>query len=83
MASLAEIGRERKKQLRDLLIASRKLDASQEVLEREIRRLVNRKKAVPEVADAVRLTEMAQTVFSSLTGMANVISEVSKSWGSF
>lgn len=81
MASLAEIGRERKKQLRDLLLSSRKLDAAQEKLEREVRRLVNRKKSVPEVADAERLTQLAQGVNSALGNMASVISSVSRSWG--
>ena len=82
MASLAEIGRERKKQLRDLMIASRKLDAAQEVLEREIKRLVTRKKSVPEISDAQRLTQMAQAVNTALGNMAQVISAVSRSWGS-
>lgn len=81
MASLAAIGRERKKQLRDLMTASRRLDAAQETLEREIKRLVNRKKSVPEVADAQRLTQLATGVNNALGVMAKVISDVSRSWG--
>jgi len=52
VATLASVASERKKQLRSLLIASRRLDAEQEKLEREIKRLVVRKKGVPELADA-------------------------------
>jgi hypothetical protein len=59
MATLAEVSRQRKSQLRQLMVASRKLDSRQESLEREIKRLVNRKKSVPELADAERLIGMA------------------------
>lgn len=81
MASLAAIARERKKQLRDLMTASRRLDAAQETLEREIKRLVNRKKSVPEVTDAQRLAQLATGVNNALGVMAKVISDVSRSWG--
>lgn len=65
------------------MIASRRLDAEQEKLEREIKRIVNRKKGVPELADAERLTAMAQSVNSSLDGMVSVIGAVAQSWGTF
>lgn len=81
MATLAAVGRERKQQLRLLQTASRKLDATQETLEREIKRLLSRKRSVPELADAQRLTKMVQDVSASLSGMASVIASVSKSWG--
>lgn len=83
MASLAQIGRERKSQLRSLMVASRRLDAAQETLEREVKRLVTRKTAVPEVADAERLATMAQSVDKALGDMVGVIQQVSTSWGTF
>jgi len=81
VATLSAIARDRKAQLRQLMIASRKLDASQEALEREIKRLLVRKKAVPELADAERLATMTQGVNSSLSNMISVIESVSQSWG--
>jgi len=63
------------------MVASRSLDAKQEALEREIKRLLTRKKSVPELADAERLTTQAQAVESALGNMAAVISSVSQSWG--
>jgi len=81
MATLAAVARERKQQLRALLQASQKLDAMQEALEREVKRLINRKKAVPEIADAQRLTTMATNVDAALQSMGGVINSVAQSWG--
>lgn len=81
MATLAEIGRQRKAQLRQLKVASRKLDAAQESLEREINRIIARKKSVPELADAERLTSMSLQVEASLSAMVAVIVNVSQTWG--
>jgi len=82
LATLAAIARERKAQLRQLMMASRKLDAAQESLEREVKRLITRKKAVPELADAERLSNYAQVVDSSLGNMGQVIAALAQSWGS-
>lgn len=81
VATLAAVARERRQQLRQLMVASRKLDAVQESLEREVKRLINRKKAVPELADAERLATMVQAVNGSLSSMASVIESVAQSWG--
>lgn len=81
MATLVAVARDRKAQLRQLMLVSRKLDASQEALEREVKRLLTRKRAVPELADAERLAGMAQQVEASLGAMASVISSVAQSWG--
>lgn len=81
MGTLSAVARDRKSQLRQLMVASRKLDASQEALEREIRRLLTRKRAVPELADAERLIGMAQQVEGGLSAMASVIQSVAQSWG--
>jgi len=53
----------------------------QERLEREIKRIVTRKRGVPELADAERLGTMAQDVVGALDNMVGVISSVSQSWG--
>lgn len=81
MATLASVARERKAQLRQLMVASRRLDAAQEKLEREVKRIIARKKGVPEVADAERLTGLAQGVDGALNAMASVLSNVAASWG--
>lgn len=81
MATLASVARDRKSDLRTLMVASRKLDAEQEKLEREVKRLLTRKKAVPEVQDAERLAGLAQGVNAALSNMVSVIESVSQSWG--
>ncbi len=81
MATLAAVARERKQQLRLLMTASKKLDAAQESLEREVKRMIGRKKSVPELADAQRLAKMTTEVQGALSGMVSVISTVSQSWG--
>lgn len=81
MSTLAEVARQRKTQLRQLMVASRRLDAKQESLEREVKRLINRKKAVPELADAERLTGLALQVESELQNIAGVFSALGTSWG--
>ena len=81
MATLAQVARERKNQLGSLLKASLKLDASQELLEREVKRLRARKKAVPELADATRLANMCVQVDTSLQNLIGLIGSMAQSWG--
>jgi len=81
LATLAAVARERKAQLRQLKVASRRLDAAQEALEREVNRLLARKKSVPELSDAERLTTMTQAVETQLANIAAVIGTVAQSWG--
>ncbi len=80
MASLAEIARVRKADLRLLLKASRKLDAIQEKLEREVKRLVNRNNSVPEQVDAIRLLEMTKETDNEVATFASLISSLSAKW---
>lgn len=82
MATIASVARERKQQLKMVQAASRKLDARQEVFEREVKRLLTRKRSVPELADAERLAGMALAVEGELANVAMVIANVSLSWGS-
>lgn len=81
-ATLAQVARARKSQLRLLQQASRKLDAKQEILERECKRLLSRKRSVPELADAERLAQQALGVEGELANMAALIGQLAVSWGS-
>jgi len=49
------------------------LDARQEALEREVKRLVNRRRAVPEVVDLQRLIGLADASAAALDDMVNSI----------
>lgn len=81
MATLANVARERKAQLRQLRIASRRLDTKQEALEREIKRIINRKKAIPELKDGERLATLATAIAVEMNSVAGVIQSLSQSWG--
>jgi len=80
VATLAEVARGRRAQLKNLLVASRRLDASQERVEREVKRLVTRKKSIPEAADVARLTGMIQQTEAALGTLTSVLAELSASW---
>jgi len=80
MATLAQVARERKNQLRSLSQASLRLDAKQEILEREVKRLQTRKKGIPELADAERLTSMLLAVDSELGNLTQLLSSLASSW---
>lgn len=80
MPTLAQIARERKGQLKQLSLMSRKVDAEQEKLEREVKRVINRKQAVPELADAIRLIELARLVVTALDNLLKVLDALSTSW---
>jgi len=82
MATLAEIARARKSDFRRLLKSSRSLDASQERLEREVKRLTTRKNSVPEAADAARVVSMLSDTQQALNQMAELMSAIASSWSS-
>jgi len=81
--TLSAIGRARRANLRDLSKASRALDARQEILEREVKRLQVRRSKVPELADAQRLAAMAGQVSQALSSMISVIESVAQAWTQF
>lgn len=58
MATLRQLGNERKQALRALRKLSVTLDAAQEATDRELVRLINRKTSVPEGKDLERLASM-------------------------
>ena len=82
MASIAEVARLRRADLKLLLKASRKVDAVQEILEREVKRLVNRKNAVPEQADAIRVLEMARSIDDELGNFVSTATAMGQKWRS-
>lgn len=59
------------------------MDAAQERLEREVKRLSTRKNAVPEMADAERLLQMAIEVDNQVASFAKVVTSLSQAWKSF
>ncbi len=81
MATLAAVSKLRKSQLRNLSVASRRLDSIQEKFERELKRMINRKRAVPDLEDAEKLARMVQEVDSAVGSMAAAITSISTSWG--
>lgn len=81
MATLAAVARERKQDLKLLLKVSRVLDAKQEALERECKRLVNRKQAVPELADAERLVGLINETDAALNAMMETVDRLAYAWG--
>lgn len=74
--SIAEVSRERKAGLKRLQKASLTLDAQQEKVEREVKRLLNRKRSVPEAADMTRVLTLMQGVSAALDGMASIASDL-------
>jgi hypothetical protein len=80
MATIAEVARGRRADLRALLKVSRTLDAEQEKVEREVKRLANRKKSVPEVADADRILGLLDNVATAVSNMAEVMQRIAKTW---
>jgi len=80
MATIASVARDRRNALKSVMTASLKLDAKQEALEREVKRIRNRKRAVPEAEDMVRLISLADTVAQALDQMVAVIKAASDSF---
>jgi len=80
MATLKEIARARKSDFRLLLKASRSLDAAQEKVEREIKRLVNRKNSVPEAADAERIAQLIDATSDELGSISNLMTKIAQTW---
>ena len=58
MATLRQIGNERRKFLRNLKPLFRKADASLEAIERELNRLTKNKRSYPEQTDLDRLLKL-------------------------
>lgn len=81
MATLSAIAKERKQDLKTLMYVSRKLDAAQEKLERECKRLLARKRSIPELADAERLITLVIAVDTTLNAMMEVIDRLASAWG--
>jgi len=81
VGTIAEIARRRRQDFREILRLSRALDASQEKVEREIKRLISRKRAVPEVADAQRVLALISETNQALGGISDKFRKLVTSWG--
>lgn len=82
MATLAEVARSRRADLRVLLKASRKVDAAQEAMEREVKRLSTRKNALPELGDAERILKLAQTIDAEMASFVGTLTALGQKWRS-
>lgn len=80
MATLSEIARQRKSDLKALSKWSLALNAAQEAFHREVLRIKNRKKAVPELKDAERLASLLEKVFAELDVLADTMVDISADW---
>ena len=76
MATLAAVARERKEALKRLQKASLKLDYQQEIVEREVKRLLNRKKSIPEAADMQRVLGQIASVAAALNDITGIAKEL-------
>lgn len=80
MATLSEIARSRKTDLKALTKLSLALNAAQEAFHREILRIKNRKKSVPELSDAERLSQKLEKVFQELDVLGDLMIDLSADW---
>jgi type II secretory pathway component PulJ len=78
MATLNELLRQRKGALKQLLSEMKTLDGRQELLQRDLRRLIMRKNKVPEVADLSRILSETTALDQAVTSFANKLKEVSR-----
>jgi hypothetical protein len=49
-------------------------------VEREVKRVMNRKRSVPEQKDAMRILELMAAVSATMSQMASVISDIANTW---
>lgn len=80
MATLSEIARQRKSDLKAITKLSLALNAAQEAFHREILRIKNRKKSVPELKDAERLSQLLEKVFQELDVLGDTMIDLSADW---
>ena len=80
MQTISAEAAKRKQSLKNLMKLSRKLDAKQEALEREIKRLLNRKRAIPELSDIDRLGNMAAEVAAANNDLTEGFLQESSNW---
>ena len=78
MATLNELLRQRKSVLKQLLAEMKTVDGRQEILQRDLRRLINRKNKVPEVGDLSRITAETTALDQSLSVFAGKLKEAAR-----
>lgn len=80
MATLQEVARNRKEGLKRLQKASLTLDAQQEKVEREVKRLLSRKRSIPEAADMTRVLTLISGTGQALDNMTAVANDLLQSY---
>lgn len=81
MASFAEVSRTRKAGLKRLQKASLELDAAQEKVEREVKRLLVRKNSIPEAADMTRVLSLIGGVSGALDNISMIANDLLQLYG--
>ncbi len=80
MATLSQVARERKDALRALRKLSISLDAAQEAVDRELVRLINRKKAVPESGDLEKVGALLANMNSRYNILLKGVQDVGRAF---
>jgi len=80
MASLSELASQRKSDLKAISKWTRAWDAKQEAFEREVKRLTNRKRAIPDAADLKRLENMLSASADAFDILADLMVDLAGSW---
>lgn len=80
MASIAQVIRDRRSDLKKLRQLSLTVDAAQEAAEREILRQLNRKRAVPEPADLARIVGLMQAQDQAQQTLATALGAIADKW---
>jgi hypothetical protein len=75
MAGLNEIARKRKVVLRAVLTTARKVEDSINSTQAVIRRLLTRKRLVPEAAEYVKIVDSIQAADSAMNELATVVAQ--------
>jgi len=73
MATMAEVKRKRVEYLKSLKPYYRSLDGSIEAAERELVRLVKRKRAFPEEADLLRVSKLTTDISTKLSSVVSAL----------
>lgn len=80
MPTMLQMASARRKSLRILLQLSRRVNTAQEALDREIKRIINRKQAVPELKDMERIVDLCATVEAKTGDVSEGALSIARDW---
>jgi hypothetical protein len=80
MASVTQLARDRRSQLKSLRSALIKTEAGFRLVRREVDRLYNRKQSIPEAEDLVRLLEKMTESDRFFDGVTAIAQQMASSW---